>query len=83
MKRDHSNRREGQGDVACRCDLSKAESCVRYACSSGLSRIASRISAMAPSASPFAWRATLSASCDQACSGLAWIAVRRMLMIPS
>ncbi len=79
------DRRGGHGDgiVESLCDLSKAESCVRYACSSGLSRIASRISAMAPSGSPFAWSAALRASCNQAWSGLARIAVRRTAMIPS
>ncbi len=73
------NRRRGHGDglVEGGCDLSKAESCVQYACSSGLSRIASRISAMAPSWSPSEWSATLRASCDQAWSGPALIAVRR------
>ena len=57
------DRRGGHGDgiVESLCDLSKALSCVRYACSSGLSRIASRISAMAPSGSPFAWSAALRA----------------------
>ena len=70
-------------DIGAHSFLSKALSCVRYACSSGLSRIASRISAMAPSGSPFAWSAALKASCDQAWSGLARIAVRRTAMIPS
>jgi hypothetical protein len=73
----------GDGIVESVCDSSKAESCVRYAFSSGSSRIASRISAMAPSKSPFAWSDVLRAPCDQGYSGLARIAGRRTAMIPS
>jgi hypothetical protein len=47
------------GIVECRCDLSKTESCVRCARSSGLSRIASQILAMAPSRSLVVWNVAL------------------------
>ena len=63
---DPDRRGDHGGIVESLCDSSKAVSWVRYACSSGLSRIASRISVMAPSRSPFAWSAALRASCDQA-----------------